>query len=43
MTRNSIPKPKNRRIDDRSVVARDSSWPLCQRLWKLIGSACRWA
>ena len=43
MNRNSIPKPKKRRIADRSVVARDSSCPNCHRLWKLIGSACRWA
>ena len=38
MTRNSRPKPLNRRIADRSVVARDSSWPDCHLLWKLIGS-----
>ena len=41
--RKSIPKPENRRIADMSVVARDSSCPDCQRLWKLIGSSCsRW-
>ncbi len=39
-TRNSIPKPKNRRIAERSVVARESSWPDCHSLWKLIGSSC---
>ncbi len=38
MRRKSIPKPLKRRIADRSVVARDSSCPDCQRLWKLIGS-----
>ena len=41
MTRNSRPKPENRRMVDRSVVARDSNWPDCQSPWKLIGSRCR--
>ena len=40
MTRNSSPKPLNRRIADRSVVTRDSSWPDSHLLWKLIGSSC---
>ncbi len=39
MSRNSMPKPKNRRIELRSVVARDSSCPDCQRLWNDIGSS----
>ena len=43
MTRNSRPKPLNRRIAERSVVARESSWPDCQLLWKLIGRGCRWS
>jgi hypothetical protein len=41
ITRNSRPNPKNRRMIDRSVVARDSSWPDCQSPWKLIGRRCR--
>ena len=40
MIRKSRPKPTNRRIADRSVVARESSWPDPQ-VWKLIGSAWR--
>ena len=38
ITRNSMPKPKNRRMLDRSVVTRDSSWPDCHWPWKAIGS-----
>ena len=38
MIRKSSPKPANRRIADRSVVARESSWPEPHLLWKLIGS-----
>ena len=43
ITRNSSPKPLNLRIEERSVVARDSSWPDCHLLWKAIGSSWRWA
>ena len=39
ITRNSSPKPLNRRIAERSVVARESSCPDCHLLWKLIGSS----
>ena len=39
-TRNSRPNPANRRIADRSVVTRESSWPDCHCVWKLIGSCC---
>ncbi len=41
--KNTTPKPPNRRIADRSVVARDSSWPDCQASWKPGSSRCRWA
>ena len=41
--KNTTPKPPNRRIADRSVVARDSSWPDCQESWKPGSSRCRWA
>jgi len=37
------PNPANLRIEDRSVVARDSSWPDCQLSWKDVGSRCRCA
>ena len=40
MIRKSRPKPLNLRIADRSVVTRESSWPDCHLLWKLIGSSC---
>ena len=39
MTRKSRPKPANRRIAERSVVTRESSWPDCHLVWKLIGSS----
>ena len=29
-----------RRIELRSIVIRDSSWPLCHLLWNSIGSSC---
>ncbi len=38
ITRNSRPKPKNRRMLDRSVVTRESSWPDCHWPWNAIGS-----
>ena len=38
-TRKSRPNPLNRRMAERSVVARESSCPDCHRVWKLIGSA----
>ena len=37
------PNPANLRIEDRSVVARDSSWPDCQLSWNEACSRCRWA
>ena len=40
MSRNNSPKPEKRRIAERSVVARESSWPDCQCPWKAIGSSC---
>ena len=40
ITMNSSPKPRNRRVVDRSFMIRESSWPDCQRVWKLIGSRC---
>ncbi len=43
MIRNSAPKPRKRRMVERSFMIRDSSWPDCQRSWKLIGSRCSWA
>ena len=43
VTRKMRPNPANLRIADRSVVARDSSWPDCQLSWKEGGSCCRWA
>ena len=39
----SIPKPRNRRIVDRSLIIRESSCPDSHRLWKTIGSRCSWA
>ena len=39
--RKMMPKPANRRIVDRSVVALDSSWPDCQDSWKPESSRCR--
>ncbi len=41
--RKIVPNPANRRIADRSVVARDSSWPDCQEPWKPASSRCRCA
>ena len=41
MNRNTMPNPANRRMDDRSVVARDSSWPDCHSSWKAGSSRCR--
>jgi len=41
ITMNTSPKPANRRIEDRSVVARDSSWPDCHSSWKAGSSRCR--
>ncbi len=41
MTRNSMPKPKKRRMLLRSVVTRDSSWPDCHLPWNAIGSCWR--
>ena len=35
------PNPANLRIVDRSVVARDSSWPDCHSSWNEMGSRCR--
>ena len=43
VTRKIRPKPANLRIEDRSVVARDRSWPDCQSSWKDACSRCRWA
>src|ERR1700683_1578657 len=43
VTRKIRPNPANRRIDDRSVVARDSSWPDCHSSWNEGGSRCRCA
>ena len=40
MIRNSRPNPANLRMADRSVVTRESSWPDCHLLWKLMGSSC---
>jgi len=41
MTRKIAPKPKNRRMVERSVVALDNSWPVCQRSWNATGRRCR--
>ena len=41
MIRNTTPKPANRLIDPRSVVARDSSCPDCHSSWKAGSSRCR--
>ena len=41
--RKTIPNPANRRMDDRSVVARDSSWPDCHSSWNAGSSRCRCA
>ena len=43
VTRKMVPNPANRRIADRSVVARDSSCPDCHSSWKPVSSACRCA
>ena len=43
VTRKIVPKPANRRMAERSVVARDSSWPDCHSSWKAGGSRCRCA
>ena len=43
MNRNTMPKPANRLIDPRSVVARDSSWPDCHSSWNAGSSRCRCA
>ena len=40
MMRNSSPKPRKRRMVDRSFMIRDSSWPDCHWLWNDIGSRC---
>ena len=37
------PKPMNRRMTARSVMARDRSWPDCQRSWKPTSSRWSWA
>ena len=39
----TMPNPANRRIADRSVVARDSSWPDCHSSWNPACSRCRCA
>jgi hypothetical protein len=41
MKMNTSPKPANRRIEERSVVARDSSWPDCHSSWNAGSSRCR--
>ena len=41
--RKTIPNPANRRMDDRSVVARDSSWPDCHSSWNAGSSRSRCA
>ena len=38
---NTMPKPTNRLIADRSVVALDSSWPDCHASWNSGSSRCR--
>ena len=43
MNRNTMPNPANRRMDDRSVVARDSSWPDCHSSWNPGSRRCRCA
>ena len=40
VTKKTRPNPANRRIADRSVVARDSSWPDCHASWKPTCSRC---
>ncbi len=39
-TKKMAPKPMNRRITLRSVIARESSWPDCQRSWNPTSSRC---
>ena len=39
--RKTIPKDMNRRIELRSFMIRDNSWPDCQRPWNDIGRICR--
>ena len=41
--RKTVPKPANRRIAARSLVARDSNCPDCQASWNAGGSRCRCA
>jgi len=41
MNRNTSPKPANRLIEERSVVARESSWPDCHSSWNAGSSRCR--
>jgi hypothetical protein len=43
MMRKTRPNPANRRMDDRSEVARDSNWPDCQPSWKAGSRLCRCA
>ena len=38
-----VPNPANRRIADRSVVARESSCPDCHSSWNAACRRCRWA
>ena len=42
-TKKMAPNPMKRRITLRSVIARDRSWPDCQRSWKPTSSRCSWA
>ncbi len=41
MKMNTSPKPANRLIEERSVVARESSWPDCHSSWNAGSSRCR--
>ena len=42
-TKKMAPKPMKRRITLRSVIARDRSWPDCQRSWKPTSRRWSWA
>ncbi len=41
--RKTRPNPTNRRMTDRSAMARLRSWPECHRSWNDAGSDWRWA